>query len=140
LRVEDPEGFELLATVPVQFRFLDATDDLRYVRPVVQRDHAGQVTGLAYSPRLDYLPIMSTVGTRAYQRARHRLSELLVDPEFEVRFTLQPGEVEVFDNSRVLHGRTGFDPQEGNRHLQGCYIDGDAPRSRYRMLNRAGGL
>ena len=42
----------------------------------------------------------------------------------------------MFDNDRVLHGRTGFDPEEGMRHLQGCYIDHDAPRSRYRVLHR----
>jgi gamma-butyrobetaine dioxygenase len=80
---------------------------------------------------------MSVADSRTYQRARRHLAELLVDPRFEVRFALQPGEVEVFDNARVLHGRTGFDPQEGDRHLQGCYIDGDAPRSRYRMLERS---
>jgi gamma-butyrobetaine dioxygenase len=140
LREEDPQGFELLSTVAVQFRFRDATEDLRYVRPVVLRDHDRRVTGLAYSPRLDYLPLMSVEDTRVYQRARGRLAELLADPEFEVRFALRAGEVEMFDNARVLHGRTGFDPQEGLRHLQGCYIDGDAPRSRYRVLNRAGGM
>jgi gamma-butyrobetaine dioxygenase len=30
----------------------------------------------------------------------------------------------------------GFDPAEGLRHLQGCYIDIDGPRSRYRVLRR----
>jgi gamma-butyrobetaine dioxygenase len=43
----------------------------------------------------------------------------------------------MFDNCRLLHGRTGFDPQEGLRHLQGCYIDIDGPRSRYRVLRRS---
>ena len=138
LRDDDPDGFELLADVPVQFRFIDDTDDLRYTRPVIERDHLGAVAGLAYSPRLDYLPLMSVADTRVYQRARGHLAELLVHPDFEVRFALQPGEVEIFDNARVLHGRTGFDPQEGLRHLQGCYIDGDAPRSRYRMLAARG--
>jgi gamma-butyrobetaine dioxygenase len=42
----------------------------------------------------------------------------------------------MFDNNRVLHGRTGFDPEEGRRHLQGCYIDRDGPRSHYRVLSR----
>jgi len=42
----------------------------------------------------------------------------------------------MFDNRRLLHGRTGFDPAEGIRHLQGCYIDIDAPRSWYRVLRR----
>lgn len=40
----------------------------------------------------------------------------------------------MFDNNRVLHGRTSFDPNEGLRHLQGCYIDHDGPRARYRVL------
>lgn len=32
--------------------------------------------------------------------------------------------------------RTGFDPREGLRYLQGCYIDIDGPRSLYRVLRR----
>ena len=49
-----------------------------------------------------------------------------------------PGEAMIFSNDRVLHGRTEFDLNEGNRHLQGCYIDHDAPLSRYRVLARNG--
>jgi gamma-butyrobetaine dioxygenase len=36
----------------------------------------------------------------------------------------------------VLHGRTSFDPSEGHRQLQGCYVDRDGPRSRYLVLKR----
>jgi gamma-butyrobetaine dioxygenase len=39
-----------------------------------------------------------------------------------------------FDNYRVLHGRTEFDPNSGHRHLQGCYIDRDDFLSRIRTL------
>ena len=35
---------------------------------------------------------------------------------------LRPGDCAVFDNTRVLHARTGFD-RGGRRHLQGCYAD-----------------
>ena len=45
----------------------------------------------------------------------------------------------MFDNCRLLHGRTGFDPSEGLRHLQGCYIDIDGPRSLWRVLRRRRG-
>lgn len=138
LRAEDPAGFELLATVEVLFDFRDVDDDIRRVGPLVERDHRGRVTGLAYSPRFDYLPLMEPDDHVVYQRARQRLAELLASPEFEMRFVMHPGDIEVFDNSRVLHGRTGFDPNEGPRHLQGCYIDGDAPRSRYRVLHKVG--
>lgn len=136
LRDEDPEGLQLLASTPVRFRFVDANEELIERRPIVQRDVDGRITGVHYSPRLDYLPLLDAGTTRRYQRARRRLSELFADPRFELRFPLQAGELMMFNNSRVLHGRTSYDPNEGRRHLQGCYIDLDGPRSLYRILSR----
>jgi gamma-butyrobetaine dioxygenase len=138
LRADDPEAFELLCSVVVRFRFRDDDTELISRRPIVARDHRGRVTGLHYSPRMDYVPLLDATSARAYQRARVRLAELLNDPAFEIRFCLDPGEAMVFSNDRVLHGRTEFDPSEGHRHLQGCYIDHDAPLSRYRVLARQG--
>jgi gamma-butyrobetaine dioxygenase len=136
LGLDDPDALALLRTVPVTFRFRDADTELVAHRTVVAVDDTGAITGLHYSPRLDHLPLLPEAEIVAYQRARRRLADLLVDPAFELRFMLQPGQVLVFANDRVLHGRTAFDPQEGSRHLQGCYIDHDAPRSRYRVLAR----
>jgi gamma-butyrobetaine dioxygenase len=136
LEAEDPQGLELLASIPVQFRFIDAQEELIERRPIVQRDATGRMTGVHYSPRLDYLPLLDAATLRRFQRARRRLSELFADPRFELRFPLRPGELMMFDNSRVLHGRTAYDPNEGRRHLQGCYIDLDGPRSLFRTLSR----
>jgi gamma-butyrobetaine dioxygenase len=71
-----------------------------------------------------------------YFRARKAFDHLLRSPQFEVRFLLEPGDLMMMDNRRLLHGRTAFDPREGLRHLQGCYIDLDGPRSLYRVLRR----
>jgi gamma-butyrobetaine dioxygenase len=136
LQQEDPAGFELLAQTPVRFRFTDAEEELIERRTIIQRDATGRMTGVHYSPRLDYLPVLDTDTTRRFQRARRRLGELFADPRFELRFPLAAGELMMFDNSRVLHGRTAYDPTEGFRHLQGCYIDLDGPRSLYRTLVR----
>ncbi|HEY1889084.1 MAG TPA: TauD/TfdA family dioxygenase [Steroidobacteraceae bacterium] len=136
LQEEDPEGLRLLASTPVRFRFIDANEELVERRPIVQRDIGGRVTGMHYSPRLDYLPLLDAATTRRFQRARRRLSELFADPRFELRFPLRAGELMMFNNIRVLHGRTAYDPDEGRRHLQGCYIDLDGPRSLYRTLGR----
>lgn len=135
---EDPEGFELLATTPVRFRFVDEREELVERRTIIQRDATGRMTGVHYSPRLDFLPLMDADGTRRFQRARRHLGELFADPRFELRFPLAAGELVMFDNSRVLHGRTSYDPGEGHRHLQGCYIDLDGPRSLYRTLRPRG--
>ena len=137
LRRVDPDSFDLLTTTIVRFRFRDDDTELISNRPVVAIDHRGRVTGLHYSPRMDFVPLMPATQARAYQRARNQLAQLLSDPSFEIRFRLDPGQAMIFSNDRVLHGRTAFDVNEGHRHLQGCYIDHDAPLSRYRVLARA---
>lgn len=133
---EDPDGFDLLARTPVRFRFVDDGEELIERRTIIQCDARGRMTGVHYSPRLDYLPLLEPDTMRRFHRARRRLGELFVDPGFQLRFPLRAGELMMFDNSRVLHGRTAYDPREGARHLQGCYIDLDGPRSLYRTLRR----
>jgi trimethyllysine dioxygenase len=44
----------------------------------------------------------------------------------------QPGRVVIFDNWRVLHGRSGF---TGKRRMCGAYTNWDDYRSRWRTLN-----
>lgn len=136
LRQEDPQGVELLSSIPVRFRFGDDQEEIVEERPIIQRDSRGRMTGVHYSPRLDYLPLLDDQTTRHFHAARRRLGELFTDPAFQLAFPLQAGELMMFDNSRVLHGRTAYDPSEGRRHLQGCYIDLDGPRSLCRKLRR----
>jgi gamma-butyrobetaine dioxygenase len=90
--------------------------------------------GIRFSPRLDFVPLLPPDELSAFYRARRLLDRMLKSAEFEVRFRLDDGDLVMFDNRRLLHGRTGFDPGEGARHLQGCYIDLDGPRSLYRVL------
>ena len=52
-----------------------------------------------------------------------------------IEFRLEAGQLMVFDNQRILHGRSEYD--HGRRHLQGCYADKDAVRSRIRVLEDA---
>jgi gamma-butyrobetaine dioxygenase len=136
VRREDPDGFALLSRIPVRYEYRDATTQLVAVKPMIELDGAGEMTGVHYSPRLDDIPLMSDEDTRRYHHARKRLGTLFEDPHFELKFRLNPGEMMMFDNNRVLHGRTSFDPLEGHRQLQGCYIDRDGPRSLYRVLKR----
>ncbi|MEO7941198.1 MAG: TauD/TfdA family dioxygenase [Burkholderiaceae bacterium] len=135
LQQEDPAGFALLAKVPVRYEYRDADNWLVSVQPMIELTGQGAMMGVFYSPRLDDIPLMSEDDTRAYHRARRRFGTLLSDPRFELRFRLDPGQLMMFDNNRVLHGRTSFDPSEGHRQLQGCYIDRDGPRSLYRVLS-----
>ena len=136
VRLLDPRGFELLCRVPVRFEYRDASTHLVAVKPMIEIDGSGALCGVHYSPRLDDIALMSEADTRSYHRARKHLGQLLESPAFELRFKLEAGQLMMFDNNRILHGRTAFDPAEGHRQLQGCYIDRDGPRSLYRVLHQ----
>ena len=52
----------------------------------------------------------------------------------QFRYLMQPGDLLLFDNERVLHGRAG--ESIGERHLQGCYADRDGLKSTLAVLER----
>lgn len=60
------------------------------------------------------------------------MGELFAHPDYESKFARGDGEPMMFDNNRVLHGRTAYDQNEGFRHLQGCHIDREGPNGHYR--------
>jgi gamma-butyrobetaine dioxygenase len=136
LRAQDPEGFGILARTPVRFRFRDIDTELVRSAPLIEMGGASGIEAINFSPRLDYVPLLRPQELAAYFRARKAFDHLLRSPRFEIRFLLGSGDLMMMDNRRLLHGRTAFDPREGLRHLQGCYIDLDGPRSVYRVLRR----
>ena len=136
LHAQDAEAFGILARTPVRFRFRDTDTELVRSAPLIELDGALRVEAINFSPRLDYVPLLRPQELAAYFRARKAFDQLLRSPRFEIRFLLGSGDLMMMDNRRLLHGRTAFDPREGLRHLQGCYIDLDGPRSLYRVLRR----
>jgi gamma-butyrobetaine dioxygenase len=74
---------------------------------------------------------------RAQDRAAYAaFAELLSAAPSMLTVRLRPGDCAVFDNTRVLHARTGF-AQAGRRHLQGCYADLDGVESAVAVGERA---
>ena len=71
-----------------------------------------------------------------YYKARKKLSDMYNSEKNRIEFKLAPNDLMMMDNYRVLHGRTKYDPDEGNRFLQGCYIDFDSTEGKLRHLKR----
>ncbi|KAL2855078.1 P-loop containing nucleoside triphosphate hydrolase protein [Aspergillus pseudodeflectus] len=65
-----------------------------------------------------------------YDAARH-FDEILRRPDMEIWTQLEPGTALIFDNFRMLHGRSAF---TGKRRMCGGYINNDDFLSRYRLL------
>src|SRR4029077_5855928 len=96
----------------------------------------GAVTAVHYNSRsIAPLRLAAEECAPFYVAYRH-FGELLRQPQFQVSILLAPGDVVVFDNQRILHGRTGFASANYPRHLRGCYLTRDSVYSETALLRR----
>lgn len=146
LRAEDPPAFDLISRTPVTFGYSDATAQLRAMRPMISLSQAGLIREIRYNsrsmepmrPRSGALPAEAAEEMHDFYAAYRAFAAILLRPSGTLRFTLMPGDCVVFDNTRILHSRTGFSAA-GQRHLQGCYADLDAVESTVAVLARSCG-
>ncbi len=136
LRHEDPDAFRLLCEVAIPFRFHDDSADIRVHRPVITLGSEGEVIEIRYNAHLAGIFDMPAEVMPAYYRAYRAYMAKTRDSKYRLTLKLKAGEMVVFDNRRVLHGRDSFDPSTGFRHLHGCYVDRGEFFSRLRLLER----
>lgn len=138
LRREEPEAFRLLCEVAVPFRFVDAEADLRCHAPVITLDRAGEPIEIRYNAHIAAVFDMPADRMASYYGAYRAFMARVRQQRYSVALKLIAGEMVVFDNRRILHGRQAFDPASGFRHLHGCYVDRGEFASRLRVLSRGG--
>ncbi len=101
------------STTPLPWRYRDgAGTDLSYRGPMIRLDPTARCARCATATpcwlRSTSLPTGCSTRT-----APCVPSGLVRSGRFEIRARLQPGDVMCFDNYRILHGRTEFDPNSG---------------------------
>jgi gamma-butyrobetaine dioxygenase len=132
VRAHDPDAFSTLHQTPILYRFQDAATDLIAERTMLEVDTEGQFRAIYYDDRsIAPLPLKGPRLKKFYPAYR-QLAELLRQEARLVIHRLQPGELVLFDNTRILHGRTAGE----GRHLQGCYLDADGLYSSLAVLSR----
>ncbi len=136
LQQQQPAMFERLKEIDIPCRFHDRECDIRQRRPVISQDKNGEFTQLVFNAHLADVPDMPSTQLFAFYEAYQALMALARQEQYSVRYQLQPGEMVMFDNRRVMHGRSEFDPATGDRLLRGYYIDRGEVDSRIRVLRR----
>lgn len=136
LRVQDPAGYAILCGLDVEFRYDIGSDVVVDSAPLIDLRPDGTLRQLRFSPRLDFAPYVDPDVLDGFYAARRWLAEWLNAPAHQLEFKMEPGDVLVVDNHRVVHGRRPFDPTVGHRHLQGCYVDHDGPATLWRLMMR----
>ena len=136
LRAEEPDAFRMLSETAIPFRFHDSEADIRVHAPVIRLDGAGEPVEIRYNAHIAAVFDMPADVLPAYYRAYRSIMARTRQDRYIVALKLAAGEMVVFDNRRVLHGREAFDPTTGFRHLRGCYVDRGEFDSTLRILAR----
>jgi gamma-butyrobetaine dioxygenase len=136
LKKDFPNYYKILTEIKVRFQFIDQNVVLEDWAEMIQLDELGDFKQVRFSPRLDFVPLMDKEKLELYYAARKKISELYNSNNYRIEFKLMPGDLLMMDNYRLLHGRTTYDANEGNRFLQGCYIDYDSTEGKLKHLKR----
>jgi alpha-ketoglutarate-dependent taurine dioxygenase len=134
MRAHDANAFSTLCKTPILYRSQDESVDLAVERTMLDLDTQEQFRAICYNDSsIAPLPLKGPLLKR-YYAAYRELADLLCDPARSVVRRLQPGDLVLIDNTRILHGRTEGDG--GSSHLQGCYLEADGLYSSLAVLSR----
>ena len=130
LRNTSPELYSLLAGVAIPGQYLGDGSHLMAARPVLRHDHTGELVQVSFN-NADRAPFMLPHDEMIALYDALRAFDLLAnDVSLQWRHVLRPGEALLFDNWRVLHGRTAY---TGLRRLCGAYLNHEDFESRLRL-------
>lgn len=132
LRETNPAAFETLAKHDVQFRYAADNAVLESATRTLCLDAQGDLTKIRVNNRSLAPPRLPFSEMEQWYEALIALRQLLENPRRHLQFRMQPGDLVLLDNERVLHGRAG--EAVGKRHLLGCYADRDGLLSTLQVL------
>lgn len=136
LKKEDPEAFEVMSKVKLPWhasgnKGITISPDKPY--PVFEvDDNTGKLHRIRWNNDDRGVVPWGEYSPEEWYRAAAKWNSILKRESMEYWFQLKPGNLLVFDNWRVLHGRSAF---TGVRRICGAYINRDDFISRWRNTN-----
>jgi gamma-butyrobetaine dioxygenase len=136
LRTSDPHAFGVLRRTPITFRFRSATVELSAQRHMIELYESTEIKAIHYNNRSIVTPVLPVSESAEFYEACKAFSLLLRSPAFMYTVKLSKGDAVIFDNQRILHGRTAYKSAGQARWLRGCYLDKADLISRLAVLSR----
>ena len=134
LKEENADLLRALQSVEVPGQYLGDGWHLKASRPVFRCDPVtGELRQVSFN-NYDRAPFRLTdEEMRRFYDGLGAFDAMANDPARQWRYLLKPGEMMIFDNWRVLHGRGAF---TGQREMAGCYVSRENFESRLRQRDQ----
>ena len=133
LKTDQPQVHDDLARIGVTGLYKGDGAVLRARRPILRYDESGQLAQVSFNNYDRDTVRLADDDMRALYAGIRAFDGLANDPSMQWRYTLKPGDMLVFDNWRVLHGRGAF---SGKRKMAGAYVN----REDFESCVRSNGL
>ena len=120
IKKENEGMFDLLSKVNVTGNYIGDGVFLKAERPIFRLNKKNEITQVSFNNYDRAVFRFKNDLTKRFYECIKRFDLIANDEEFQWRHILKPGELLIFNNWRILHGRGSF---EGIRKMSGCYIN-----------------
>lgn len=110
---------------PVPYEYSKNGYSYRQFRPLVQTTLSGDFVNVFWSPPFQGRHESFDSDLKQWLVEAKTFHALINDESAMWQGKMQPGDCVIFNNMRIMHGRTAFDAAGGSRWLKGTYISGD---------------
>ncbi len=125
LRREAPSAFDLLTRYAAPFRRRTGNIDMEACGPLIKVADDGRVTGVRINNLFAAPFALPEAVVEPYYMAYRQLMRLYMDRRYWITERLRSGDLMIFDNHRLLHGRTAISGHNLRRHLRYCSVARD---------------
>ncbi|XP_053245446.1 gamma-butyrobetaine dioxygenase [Podarcis raffonei] len=141
LKEQNPQAFQILTSTYVDFTDIgvDYCDfSMQSKQKIIDVDEKGEVIRINFNNATrDTVFDIPAEKVKPFYAALKDYVDLLNSKDNKCIYKMKPGEIVVFDNWRLLHGRQSYEAgTEISRHLEGAYADWDVVMSRLRILQK----
>ena len=130
LKQDDSKLYNEMSRIEVTGVYKGDGTILEASRPILRHDSDGQLVQVTFNNYDRKTVRLAEPDMRHLYSGIRYLDRLYNDPAYQWRYQLQPGQMLIFDNWRVLHGRGAF---QGKRRMAGAYLNREDYLSALRM-------
>jgi gamma-butyrobetaine dioxygenase/trimethyllysine dioxygenase len=135
LKATHPSAFALLQKAPIRHERRAPGEIIRSYHPAITLDATGQISEVRLNERTMTGLNVAFDEMEGVYGALRKIFAIAYAPENRIEYLLRKGEALVFDNLRILHGRSAFAGH--TRHLRQTNVFRDEFHARLAFLNEA---
>ena len=120
IKKENQQMYELMTKINVKGNYIGDGVYLVAERPIFKLNENNEIVQVSFN-NYDRAPFrLNPKLTKIFYEAISLFDNLANSKQYQWRYILKPGELSIFNNWRVLHGRGSF---SGKRKMKGCYLN-----------------